>query len=253
MSESAGRTRATIRVTMKKEGDLRFLSHLDVVRALKRAFTRGRVPAAMSQGFNPQIRIAFLAPLPVGVASRCEVFHFDLAAPMDADDVARRLGAGLPPGLGIVSAEADSGERVRHFESLFLVEKGGDPFPAKAEVAAFLASDSAFVERRLGPSASALAARRTIDVRPFVGGARVADGGALEIRIRTLLGRTVRADDVVAAMAGEPARDAISLVTKLGWRPIGDAEAEPLLSRLPAAGEASPAGDGAAPAEDEAP
>jgi len=228
--------RERVRVTMTKEGDLRFLSHLDVVRVLKRAFTRGRVPAAMSQGFNPQIRLVFLAPLPVGVASRCEVFHFELDGPVDPGDVPRRLNEGLPAGLRVISAERDSHERPRHFECVFRVEKSGDPFPTEDQVAAFLASTSARVARRLGPSAPPSAAERTIDARPFVAGARLEpDGRALEVRIRTLDGRTVRADDALAAMAGEAARDAAGLVTKTAWRPIDDVEAAPLLAALPAA------------------
>jgi radical SAM-linked protein len=235
-----------VRVTMTKEGDLRFLSHLDVVRALKRAFTRAGVPAAMTQGFNPQIHLVFLAPLPVGVASRCEVFHFELDAPMAKDDVARRLGAALPAGLRIVSAETDPFPRVRHFESLFSVEPDGETFPRPDDVRAFLGRDTAPVLRRLGPSASPRAERRSIDVRPFVRDARIAAEGVLETWIRTLDGRTVRAEDAVAAMAGEAARDSVGLVTKLEWRAIPDAEADALLSRL---SPSDPAGNG----EDRAP
>ncbi len=233
-------TPRSIRVTLAKQGDMRFLSHLDVIRALKRAFVRGRVPAAMSQGFNPQIRLVFLAPLPVGVASRCEVFHFDLESPLPADDVARRLNEGLPPGLDVVSAEECAGERVRHFECEFRVEGGGEPFPGPDDVARFLSAGSARAVKRLGPKAAPGETARTVDVRPFVSGAEVAPDGALRVRILTLEGRTVRAEDVVAAISGEAARDRVAYVEKTSWRPVGQDEAEPLLATIGAPGPGGP-------------
>jgi len=61
-----------LRVRFQKAGRLRFLSHLEVARALERAVRRAGLPYAVSQGFTPRMRLSFGPALPVGTASACE-------------------------------------------------------------------------------------------------------------------------------------------------------------------------------------
>lgn len=65
-----------LRVCFRKSGRLRFLSHLEVVRACERAARRAALPYAVSQGFTPRMRISFGPALPVGTAGQRE--YFDL-------------------------------------------------------------------------------------------------------------------------------------------------------------------------------
>jgi radical SAM-linked protein len=59
---------------------------------------------AYSQGFHPKPRVSFGPALPVGVESRCEYLDLEILGSADGDDVARRLGAGLPMGLAVEEA-----------------------------------------------------------------------------------------------------------------------------------------------------
>jgi len=67
-----------LRVTFRETGRLAMLSHLELARALERAVRRAGLPYAVSQGFSPHMRIAFVAALPVGVGGTSEFFDLFL-------------------------------------------------------------------------------------------------------------------------------------------------------------------------------
>lgn len=85
--------RFRLRVTYRKTGVLRFLSHLETVRACERAVRRAGLPYAVTQGFNPHMRIAFGPALPVGTAGLAEMFDLWVTEHVPARDVLERLEA----------------------------------------------------------------------------------------------------------------------------------------------------------------
>lgn len=69
-----GETTFRLRVTYGKTGRLRFLSHLEVVRACERAVRRVGLAYAVTQGFNPHMKVAFGPALPVGTGGCAESY-----------------------------------------------------------------------------------------------------------------------------------------------------------------------------------
>ena len=63
-----------LRVHYVETGRLRYLSHLELLRAVERTIRRARIPYAVTQGFSPRIKAAYCPALPVGVASTDEWF-----------------------------------------------------------------------------------------------------------------------------------------------------------------------------------
>lgn len=63
-----------LRVRYVETGRLRYLSHLELLRALERTMRRADLPYAVTQGFSPRIKAAYCPALPVGVASLDEWF-----------------------------------------------------------------------------------------------------------------------------------------------------------------------------------
>ena len=98
-----------LRLRFEKTGRAIYISHLDLMHTMQRAFLRAGVPLKYSEGFNPHPLISILLPLPVGCASVCELMDFRLAGEFDAAAVAERLGAAMPE--GIVPLEAYPSER----------------------------------------------------------------------------------------------------------------------------------------------
>lgn len=90
------------RFLYEKSGDLRFLSHLEILRTFIRAIQRAGYRLEHSRGFNPHPKIVFSQALPVGVESRAEVVDFSLLerdGPVRVGEVFRNLKEALPAGL----------------------------------------------------------------------------------------------------------------------------------------------------------
>lgn len=81
------------------QGNIGFLSHLDLLQAWQRILRRAKIPVAMSQGFNPHTKIAFGPARPVGVESLREYFDVELQQEMEIEEFTERLGASLPEGI----------------------------------------------------------------------------------------------------------------------------------------------------------
>ncbi len=101
-------------VTYRKAGPLRFLSHLDMARAIDRAVRRAGLPVKYSEGYNPSAQIGYTNALPVGTAGERELCQIELERPLDADEVHRALAAELPEDLGVVGIEVVSGQKRKH-------------------------------------------------------------------------------------------------------------------------------------------
>lgn len=101
-------------VTFRKTGRLRFLSHLDMARALERSVRRARLPVKYSEGYNPSPRIGHSSALPVGTAGERELCQIELERPLPADEVHRALAAQLPEHLGVLGVEVVSGQKRKH-------------------------------------------------------------------------------------------------------------------------------------------
>jgi radical SAM-linked protein len=89
------------RIVFAKEGEFACLSHLELQRTFIRALRRAAVPMAYSQGFNPQPRLSFAAPLAVGIESDREYLEVDLAANMECNALKQSLNCQLPPALAV--------------------------------------------------------------------------------------------------------------------------------------------------------
>ncbi len=84
-----------------KIGKLKFISHLDLLRTMKGAMGRSRVPLKYSEGFNPHPKMVFSLPLPVGAESRCEYLDVILTQECDEEKLKEAINAQLTKELQI--------------------------------------------------------------------------------------------------------------------------------------------------------
>ncbi len=80
-----------LRLTYTKLGGLRYLSHLDFSKVLRIVLRRAGVPLAYSQGFNPQPRMQYPPPLPLGVAGENEMMDILLARKLQPAGLVKTL------------------------------------------------------------------------------------------------------------------------------------------------------------------
>ena len=85
-----------IRVKFSKKGNLMYISHLDLAKTMQRIMVRANIDIWYSEGFNPQPKIVFAVPLPVGVESDCELLDIRINSPMDMDEIKERISRNFP-------------------------------------------------------------------------------------------------------------------------------------------------------------
>lgn len=93
------------RIGFAREKELKYLSHLDLLRLWERAFRRAGVPLAYSQGFSPHPRLSLAAPLPLGVTSEGELLEVFLKRPLPRHNLAPALARALPQGMPVLGME----------------------------------------------------------------------------------------------------------------------------------------------------
>ena len=88
-----------LRVKYRITGRLAYLSHLETVRSMERVVRRAALPFAITEGFNPHMKIAFGPALPVGAGSRSEYFDVRLRSYVAPDEALAALQAAAPENL----------------------------------------------------------------------------------------------------------------------------------------------------------
>ena len=88
-----------LRMRFSKTGRAIWLSHLDLMRTMQRAFLRAEYPLKYSEGFNPHAQISILLPLSVGVSSVCELMDFQLKDDVPVSEIPEKLTSVMPEGI----------------------------------------------------------------------------------------------------------------------------------------------------------
>jgi radical SAM-linked protein len=90
-----------LRIRFKRGEEIKFISHLDLIRVWQRAFRRAGVMLAYSEGFNPHPRLALAAPLALGVTGEAELMDVYTVKPVSGNSFTAMVSPQLPPGLEI--------------------------------------------------------------------------------------------------------------------------------------------------------
>jgi radical SAM family uncharacterized protein/radical SAM-linked protein len=157
----------------RKIGAAAFLSHLDLIRALPRAFRRNELPLYYSTGFHPKPEMTFGPALSLGVSSLCEVVDVKLTADIDPTSVLAALTASSPDGLAFFDARAlgpndpavsrlvDVARYALAFPRSVLAERGGEPWLREQVARARAAAELPLMRRIDGIG-------KRIDVREYL-------------------------------------------------------------------------------------
>lgn len=94
----------TVRVTFRKLGRARYISHLDLNRTMTRAVRRAGLPIWYTEGFNRHPYLTFASPLSLGFEGERETMDIRLEQEMDLAELSTRLNAVMPEGLEVIGA-----------------------------------------------------------------------------------------------------------------------------------------------------
>ncbi len=96
------------RILFEKTGRAIYISHLDLMRTITRAFIRAGIKIKHTEGFNPHPYMTFALPLSVCVESHCELVDFILTDDISGEELLERLNAVLPEGIKMLKAYTPS-------------------------------------------------------------------------------------------------------------------------------------------------
>jgi radical SAM family uncharacterized protein len=93
------------RAVYSKRGKARYLSHIDLIHVIQRAFRRAGVEVRKTQGFHPKMDFTYGPALPLGMEARREVLEFRSGRRLEAPDFLRRVNRNLPAGIRFAALE----------------------------------------------------------------------------------------------------------------------------------------------------
>jgi radical SAM-linked protein len=234
--------RHRLRFRFAKTGDIRLISHRDLLRAMERLFRRANLPLGMSQGFRPKPRMTFPSALAVGIAGLDEVMELELAEVLPADEVLARLQQTSPPGLGFKSAEVvpPGSKTTQACRAIFEIGLPTERIQAASEAAARFLSQTAVACRREDKD-------RTIDLRPLVEDITVT-GDVVRLTLKVAQEGAARPREVLEALGLADLESAGFVLTRTGV----ELAARPATGPGEAVGGAREAAEGARETAEEA-
>jgi radical SAM-linked protein len=186
------------RLRFSKGGNLRFVSHRDLMKCFERILRRAELPVHQSQGFHPMPRMVFAMSLGLGILGTSEVLELEFDEPMEPAELQRRLEAQMPRGLVILSVRriaVGASARVRRAGYRVAVPPAlARELPARIEE--LLVAKALWVERtRPAP--------RRLDLRPYLSELRLSDtenGMELEMLLWVTPNGAARPDEILGLL-----------------------------------------------------
>lgn len=168
-----------LRLRFSKTGRAVYISHLDLMHTMQRAFSRAGYELKYSEGFNPHPQISIALPLSVGAESVCEIMDFRLRQEADPKEIPARLTAVMPEGIDVTECY----EQTRKVAELKYLEVEGvfeyderDAVEMAKKLREFYAADEIVItkktKRGMGES-DIKSAIRSIEFLPMDGQVRI--------------------------------------------------------------------------------
>ena len=169
--------RQRYRLRFVKQGNLCFIGHRDLLRAIERLLRRAKLPVAFSQGFHPKPRVSYLSALPLGFSSDDEAMELILEDKISCEELLARLNSVSVTGLRFTRAvflEEGSPKQQAYAFSYDMAVPAELRDDVARRVEEFLAADSVELVKANG---------KTVEARPVVLDLRIEEDATLYMTI----------------------------------------------------------------------
>lgn len=92
-----------IRIKFSKQGNMRFIGHLDIMRYFQKVMRRADVNIRYSEGFSPHQIMSFAAPLGVGLTGSGEYVDIEVLSTDSSAEMLDRMNRTMAEGMEIIS------------------------------------------------------------------------------------------------------------------------------------------------------
>lgn len=158
----------SVRIVFSKTGRAKYVSHLDLVRAMTRAVRRADIPLWYTEGFNRHPYLTFASPLSLGYEGLRESMDIRMEEDIPFGELVERLNRVLPEGLIALSA-ADA------------VAKAGDlaasEYRLTIQLPATVIRNALSAQELLVEKRTKKKTMKTIDILPYFKNATVEEKG----------------------------------------------------------------------------
>jgi radical SAM-linked protein len=160
-------TTTKYRLRFRKSGDLRLVSHIDLMHCFERMLRRAALAFASTQGFHPKPKMVFAQALALGVVGAGEVVEIELEAAspeatLRAEEVVARLNRHAPPGMSFLSGKTVERRATAQVRRAFYRLALPQPAPDLPERCRALLDQPRCIVTRLRPQ------RRSFDLKPYL-------------------------------------------------------------------------------------
>lgn len=164
-NQSLNIQRYDYRLTYGKTGRARYISHLDLMRTMQRAFKRAKIPIWYTQGFNPHAYLNFPLALSLGTDSEIEILDVALVEMLEFSEITARLNACMPEGLKIYKAAkpVHKHTEIAFAEYEIRFNSNIDSFEAKLRFEHFVGRNKIEIEKRSKKKGINL-----VDIKPHI-------------------------------------------------------------------------------------
>lgn len=166
-----------IRMKFEKQGCMKFIGHLDIMRYFQKAIRRADIDIAYSEGFSPHMILSFAAPLGVGLCSRGEYADLQVHSCPSSAAAVDALNQVMVEGMKVVSFKKLP-DKVRNAMSsvaaadyLVKFREGCAPEDWEQKFQSFLAHNEILIVKKTKKSEA------EVDLKPMIYEASVQDGG----------------------------------------------------------------------------
>ena len=158
-----------LRLKFSKNGPIKFVGHLDVMRYFQKAIRRADIDIKYSEGFSPHQVISFAQPLSVGATSDGEYMDMTVNSMVSAEDIMTRLNATMNEGIEILAikelSEGDEKAMTATYAARYIIKIRHSSIPCDNWVSKFKEYLS---EDKLPAMKRTKSGQKEIDMKPMV-------------------------------------------------------------------------------------
>jgi radical SAM-linked protein len=192
-----------VRVFFRKKGKLKYISHLDLMRAVTRGLMRSGLPIVYTEGFNPHPKLVFALPLSIYQESDYEIFDIAVEDGVSYETVFEKLCSSFPVGFEVFKVASPKEKLKTLGFARYRIEL--ETTLSKGEL-----------EAKLGGALPVLKKTKTktetVDIKPLIKEYAVSEDGVIEALVVSTP-QTVLNPSYIVASLGEGVTD--SRITRL--------------------------------------
>ena len=176
-----------VRIKFSKQGVMKFIGHLDVMRFFQKAIRRANIPIAFTEGFSPHMVMSFASALGLGLTSNGEYMDIEVLESNPSKEAVGRLNQVMVEGMEVLSyrqipdGKANNGMALVDAADYTVTFRDGyAPKPGwETRLQEFYRQPSISIQKITKKG------ERQLDIRPYIHSLDAADG---KVRMRVCAG-----------------------------------------------------------------